>query len=189
MDVVTATPRTGTGKTVFPTLSLSERNELLYKGISLMCNLKINDAIHFFTENQFVDARFPCLCFLAEIWVAYAGGDEKRTANILKKMNKTIKDLEKISHFTQSVTDVFKKKPTPKDMEMDHACVLLALLNLVASSFEFTGGSPVKAGILLRRSWKFYEECYKMLQEYQGDVPLDPVYVTDVKFGSAWLQS
>jgi len=68
-------------------------------------------------------------------------------------------------------------------MQKFAGCQLTALALLLKASLQIRQSSYIKAGVAFRKSWKFYEECYKIITEDKAEKELEPEYFYDVVFG------
>jgi tetratricopeptide (TPR) repeat protein len=51
------------------------------------------------------------------------------------------------------------------------------------ASVQIRQSSYIKAGVSFRKSWKFYEECFKVITDEKSENDIDPEYLHDVLFG------
>jgi len=67
-------------------------------------------------------------------------------------------------------------------MQQLSSCQLVAFTLLIKASVQIRQQSYIKAGVSFRKSWKFYDECYKIILETGAD-NVDQEYYHDVVFG------
>jgi len=114
-------------------------------------------------------------------------GNKTKEESLYKLINLVLKTTSNQCHLqVNAVDDLFTgKQHRPKAMDMQRfaGCQLTALTLLLKASLQIRQSSYIKAGVSFRKSWKFYEECNRIITEDKVENELDPEYYHDVLFG------
>jgi len=171
------------------TISVSERQSKVLEGLDLMVKLKINDARDFFDKIKNEHPHY-FLMYTITIYVDTVQnfpGNKTKEDTLYKLINSVLKSTSSHCHLQlNAVDEVFsgnKQRPKALDMQRFAGCQLTALTLLLKASLQIRQTSYIKAGVSFRKSWKFYDECYRIITEDKVENELETEYFYDVLFG------
>jgi len=169
-------------------ISVEERQATLLKGGELLMALKLTESKEYFERIKEDHPHYMAMYTMTVYTdtVQNRPGDKSAEESLYKLINKVLKVASNYCHLQINTVDVVfssfnKAKPTAKEMQKFAGCQLIAFTLLMKASLQIRQQSYVKAGISFRKSYKFYEECHRILMENKEDVHEE--YLHDVLFG------
>jgi len=114
-------------------------------------------------------------------------GNKSKEDFLYKLINQVIKVTSTHCHLQVNAVDDLltskQQKPKAIDMQQFAGCQLTAMALLLKASLQIRQSSYIKAGVSFRKSYKFYDECFKIITDDKAENELDSDYYYDVLFG------
>jgi len=167
------------------------RQSIVMKGAELLLSLKLAESKAYFEKIKDEHPHYMLLYSMTVYTdtVQNRPTDKNAEQALYKLVNNVLAVASNHCHLQiNAVDDILssfnnkEKKPTVKDMQKFAGCQLIAFTLLIKATLQIRQQSYIKAGISFRKSYKFYEECHRIILENKEE-DVDNEYLHDVLFG------